>query len=275
MLHRMFQQSSSKGKHATTSCNMRPVVHYSMEDVGQPKATTAAKRVMERVQGCEVTAHVGRIEEKPDGFYEQFPVIILGLDSLEARRYMNQVACSFLGTQPLCESLSMKASNMPGALRLLYLSSTRACSRLSECYPCSRLLSSCCSTTPAMSHACATSRASIVLTTSHNARRAEFAPDGTVKQETMKPLIDGGTEGFKGHARVILPGQSPCFDCTLWLFPPQVTFPLCTLAETPRSPAHCIEYAHLLLWGKHWGNTAFDSDNEEDMKWVRAQSQRY
>jgi len=30
-------------------------------------------------------------------FYEQFHVLVLGLDSVEARRHMNSVACSFLG----------------------------------------------------------------------------------------------------------------------------------------------------------------------------------
>ena len=66
-------------------------------DVGKTKAEVAAKRIMERVNGCTVTPHVGRIEEKPDDFYEQFAIIILGLDSLEARRYMNRIVCSFLG----------------------------------------------------------------------------------------------------------------------------------------------------------------------------------
>lgn len=62
----------------------------------------------------------------------------------------------------------------------------------------------------------------------------EYDDDGSPKLETVKPMVDGGTEGFKGHARVIVPGVTPCFECTLWLFPPQTKFPLCTLAETPR-----------------------------------------
>ena len=68
-------------------------------------------------------------------------------------------------------------------------------------------------------------------------RSAEYDDDGAPDPATFKVMVDGGTEGLKGHARVIIPGLTPCFDCTLWLFPPQTKFPLCTLAETPRSGA--------------------------------------
>ncbi|KAK4775723.1 hypothetical protein SAY87_023684 [Trapa incisa] len=165
---------------------------FRLEDVGKPKAEVAAKRVMERVSDVNIVPHFCRIEDKELDFYSDFNIIVLGLDSIEARSYINAVACSFL----------------------------------------------------------------------------EYDADDNPKEETMKPMVDGGTEGFQGHARVILPGLTPCFECTIWLFPPQVKFPLCTLAETPRTAAHCIEYAHLIKWDEVHRGKAFDPDEPEHMQWV-------
>jgi NEDD8-activating enzyme E1 len=69
-----------------------------MKDVGRSKAEVAAERINARIPGVTVTPHFCRIEEKSLDFYSQFQIIILGLDSIEARRYMNSVACSFLGS---------------------------------------------------------------------------------------------------------------------------------------------------------------------------------
>lgn len=57
----------------------------------------AAKRVMERVSGVNIVPHFCRIEDKEIDFYKDFSIIVLGLDSVEARSYINAVACGFLG----------------------------------------------------------------------------------------------------------------------------------------------------------------------------------
>ena len=49
----------------------------------------------------------------------------------------------------------------------------------------------------------------------------EYDEDGEIVKTSVRPIVDGGTEGFKGNARVITPGETACIECTLDLYPPQ------------------------------------------------------
>ena len=97
----------------------------------------------------------------------------------------------------------------------------------------------------------------------------EFDDNGVADEATQRPFIDGGTEGFKGQARVIIPFKTGCFECSLGSLPPQVGYPMCTIRETPRLPEHCIQYAYALQWPETFGQQkTVDKDSPNDMRWI-------
>jgi len=62
---------------------------FRQHDVGKPKAEVAARFVESRVKGVKITPYCGKIQDKDEDYYMQFGLIICGLDSIEARRWIN------------------------------------------------------------------------------------------------------------------------------------------------------------------------------------------
>jgi ubiquitin-activating enzyme E1 C len=86
--------------------------------------------------------------------------------------------------------------------------------------------------------------------------------------DSLKPLIDGGTEGFKGQSRVILPTMTSCIECQLDMHAPRAAVPLCTLATIPRQPEHCIEWAHIIKWEEERKEIVLDTDDPAHITWL-------
>lgn len=84
------------------------------------------------------------------------------------------------------------------------------------------------------------------------------------------PVIDGGTEGFKGSARNIKYGQTACVECTMSLFPPQRGVPMCTITNTPRNAEHCVLYYMKKSWEdeKPFDGAKLDGDDPEHIVWI-------
>lgn len=95
---------------------------------------------------------------------------------------------------------------------------------------------------------------------------------GVVDQSSLPFFLDGGTEGLKGQARVIIPTLTACFECTIGTFPPVTTYPLCTIAETPRLPEHCVEYASTVLFPRAHPGVEFDPDDANHVSHVFEQA---
>ncbi|KAK4157864.1 hypothetical protein C8A00DRAFT_39868 [Chaetomidium leptoderma] len=156
-------------------------------DVGKSKAEVAARFVEKRVKGVKITPHNCKIQDFDEDFYMQFQLVICGLDSIEARRWINATLINMV--------------------------------------------------------------------------------DEDV-EDSYKPLIDGGTEGFKGQARVIFPTVTSCIECQLDMHAPRAAVPLCTLASIPRQPEHCVEWAHIIAWDQEKPFPQLDKDDPEHITWL-------
>ena len=97
----------------------------------------------------------------------------------------------------------------------------------------------------------------------------EFDEKGNPDPSTKIPFIDGGTEGFRGQTKVIIPYKTACFESIRkqLIDTKSNTFAMCTIAENPRVPEHCIEYALIIEWNKHH-NKNVDKDSIEDVEWI-------
>jgi ubiquitin-activating enzyme E1 C len=62
---------------------------FRQADVGRYKAEVAAEFVEKRVKGCKITPYCGKIQDKDEDYYLQFNMVVCGLDSIEARRWIN------------------------------------------------------------------------------------------------------------------------------------------------------------------------------------------
>ncbi len=62
---------------------------FRQADVGKPKAEVAARFVEKRVKGVRITPYCGKIQDKDEDYYQQFNMVVCGLDSVEARRWIN------------------------------------------------------------------------------------------------------------------------------------------------------------------------------------------
>ena len=74
------------------------------------------------------------------------------------------------------------------------------------------------------------------------ARRWLNAKIVNLSRESPIPLVDGASEGFKGHVRLVIPSVTACIECMSGLYADEGRVPLCTLSGSPRNLEHCLEW---------------------------------
>jgi ubiquitin-activating enzyme E1 C len=82
--------------------------------------------VQKRVKGVNITPYVGKIQDKDEDYYMQFNIVVCGLDSIEARRWINSTLISMVDED---DPLSLKPL-VDGGTEGIYLyhqTHSRAC----------------------------------------------------------------------------------------------------------------------------------------------------
>eukprot|EP00475_Leptophrys_vorax_P023010 TRINITY_DN3134_c0_g1_i1.p1 TRINITY_DN3134_c0_g1~~TRINITY_DN3134_c0_g1_i1.p1 ORF type:complete len:402 (-),score=115.23 TRINITY_DN3134_c0_g1_i1:304-1509(-) len=111
---------------------------FREKDIGRFKSEVAAEFVMKRCPGVAVYPYTKRLETFDKNFYRQFNVVIAGLDSVDARRWLNAMLVSLVQVDdegkvdpssviPLIDGA---CEGWKGQARLFY-------PRLTSCYECS------------------------------------------------------------------------------------------------------------------------------------------
>ncbi|EPY23341.1 ubiquitin-activating enzyme E1 C [Strigomonas culicis] len=88
------------------------------------------------------------------------------------------------------------------------------------------------------------------------------------------PLVDVGTEGYRGHTKFRHPPRLPCLACAMDPTPGEEKVPMCTLHTIPRLPQHCVLYAKEKLWRDAFPDTDLDADREEHIRWLTEQARQ-
>nr|CCC92755.1 putative ubiquitin-activating enzyme e1 [Trypanosoma congolense IL3000] len=81
-------------------------------DIGRSKAETAAAAVERRCPGVRVRSVFGRIEDQNDDFYRQFDTVILAVDSVAARRWVNRKVAELAEWETISTSDDGKAAKV-------------------------------------------------------------------------------------------------------------------------------------------------------------------
>ena len=72
---------------------------------------------------------------------------------------------------------------------------------------------------------------------------------------------------------MVEPFVSSCYECSLLEgLTTQIKANYCTIANTPRTPEHCVQYVLEILWKDTYGDLKRDNDNLEHMNWVYQKS---